>query len=226
MVDLVVDSRETNSGIPALLRREGVPFKLQELAAGDYRIGDIVLERKAAHDFYASILDGRLFSQVEAMCLQAPGHVYMIVEGALASATNGLHPKALPGAVSALSLIYGVQLVWTTNVQGTAHTIERLWKHASEGLGYEINLRVKKPKATQSPDGASAQYLVEGLPGVGAETARALLRHFGSARAVFAATDAQLRACPGIGPKSAAAIATALDQQPQTFRVTKGPQLL
>jgi hypothetical protein len=54
MADLIVDSRETNSGIPALLRRAGVPFVQQELAAGDYQIGDVLLERKSANDLAAS----------------------------------------------------------------------------------------------------------------------------------------------------------------------------
>lgn len=55
MPDLIVDSRETNSGIPALLRSAGVPFVQQELAAGDYQIGDVLLERKSANDLAASI---------------------------------------------------------------------------------------------------------------------------------------------------------------------------
>lgn len=45
----------------------------------------------------------------------------------------------------------------------TARLLARMVRHATEGLGYEIPLRAKK----QRPDGAMAQYLVEGLPGVG-----------------------------------------------------------
>lgn len=79
----------------------------------------------------------------------------------------------------------------------------------------------KKPAV--KPDGAMAQYLVEGLPGVGPETARKLVSHFGSARGVFAANPLQLRDCKGIGPKTAESIAAALDLRPTTYRQTKGP---
>lgn len=56
-----------NACYQAALRRAGVPFVQQELAAGDYQIGDVLLERKSANDLAASILDGRLFPQAEAL---------------------------------------------------------------------------------------------------------------------------------------------------------------
>lgn len=68
-----------------------------------------------------------------------------------------------------------------------------------------------------------SQYLVEGLPGVGPETARKLISHFGSARDVFAASVTELRACKGIGPMTAEGITAALDLVPTSFRVTKLP---
>ena len=34
----IVDSREQNSGVPALLREMAIDFEMAEMAAGDYRI--------------------------------------------------------------------------------------------------------------------------------------------------------------------------------------------
>jgi ERCC4-type nuclease len=51
--------------------------------------------------------------------------------------------------------------------------------------------------------------------------ARKLLMHFGSARAVFAASAQQLQQCKGVGPKTAQAIAASLDQSPTRFRSTR-----
>jgi excinuclease ABC subunit C len=48
------------------------------------------------------------------------------------------------------------------------------------------------------------------IPGIGAARRRALLRHFGSLAGLRAATQAQIAACPGVGPKTAAAVAQAL----------------
>lgn len=78
-------------------------------------------------------------------------------------------------------------------------------------------------KSPVKPDGAAALYLVEGLPGVGPETARKLISHFGSARVVFGASSEQLRTCKGIGPGTAEGISSALDLSPTAYRQTKGP---
>ena len=52
----------------------------------------------------------------------------------------------------------------------------------------------------------AAAFLLEGLPGVSANLARRLLKHFGSAQAVANATEAELRSAEGIGPSKAKAI--------------------
>ncbi|MRD49693.1 endonuclease [Caenimonas koreensis DSM 17982] len=220
MSGLVVDSRETNSGIPAMLRRSGVEFVTEELAAGDYRIGNILIERKTGVDLFQSIYDGRLFPQAELLCQHAE-RPFLLLEGDIRAANTNMVEDALPGAVSALSIFWGVQVLWMPDSASTASLLRCMVRHSTEGLGYEVPLRVKKPKLSAAPDGALPQFLVEGLPGVGAETARALLRHFGSAKAVFAAAPEDLRKCAGVGPKTASAIDAALRHQPTAFRSTR-----
>lgn len=39
MTALIVDSRETNSMIPTMLKEAGLAFEQQEMDVGDYRIG-------------------------------------------------------------------------------------------------------------------------------------------------------------------------------------------
>ena len=218
MPDLIVDSRETNTGIPALLRRAGVPFLQQELAAGDYQIGDVLLERKSANDLAASILDGRLFPQAEALS-NAAARPMLLIERDIRAIASRMHEDALPGAISALALYWKVNILWAPDAPSVVRLLERMWRHTNEGLGYEVPLRVRKPPT--KADGAVAQYLIEGLPGVGPETARRLVQHFGTARRVFSATPQQLRECQGIGPKTADSIVGALDLVPSSFRQTR-----
>lgn len=222
MPALIVDSRETNSGIPALLRAAGLEFEQQEMPTGDYRIGeDIVIERKAARtDLAVSIMEGRLFGQAEALCAVAARPIFL-VEGNLGEVRSQIGEEALWGAISAISVFWNMQVLFTQDTRSTATLLATMARHVTKGLGYEVPLRCSKPKA--APDGGCSQYLVEGLPGVGPETARRLIAHFGSARAVFAATSGQLRECKGIGPKTAESIAAALDLHPTSFRVTKQP---
>jgi excinuclease ABC subunit C len=51
---------------------------------------------------------------------------------------------------------------------------------------------------------------LDGIPGLGEKKAAALLRHFGSVKAIATATEEELRAVPGIGPAMAEAIRGAL----------------
>ena len=197
-----------------------MPFVQHELAAGDYQIGDVLLERKSANDLAASILDGRLFPQAEALS-SAAARPMLLIEGDIRAIASRMHEDALPGAISALALYWHVNILWAPDGPSVARLLERMWRHTNVGLGYEVPLRVRKPAA--KADGALAQYLVEGLPGVGPETARRLVQHFGTARAVFRATPQQLRECQGVGPKTAESIAGALDLEPTAFRHTKRP---
>lgn len=49
-------------------------------------------------------------------------------------------------------------------------------------------------------------YALSLIPGIGSQTLRSLMRHFGSPEALWAADTAALRTVPGLGPKTAAAL--------------------
>jgi len=215
---ILVDSRETTSGIPAMLKKMAIPYQMEQMPAGDYQVGEFLIERKSVADFAASIMDGRLFEQAE-LIANSSSRPTVLIEGSLAHCPRDLHPDALTGALSALAVFWNIQIMSTPDAATTCSLLGRLLKHQTEGLGYEVPTRVLKPK--QSPDGAAAQYLISGLPGVGPELARSLLKHFGSARGVFMANADELRRCKGIGPKTANSIIAALDQEPSSYRSTK-----
>lgn len=221
-MDIHVDSRESRSDVPRWLSRLGYTTTTAELAMGDYAIGKKVLvERKAANDLALSIMDGRLFGQAELLASADAKMACVVIEGSLGELYSAIDPEAVAGALSTLTLYYGLPVIPTPSAEHTARLLGRLARHATEGLGYEIALRAGKPKT----DGGRAQYLVEGLPGVGAETARKLILHFGSAAAVFAAGESDLCAVKGIGAKTARGILDALHARPTAFRSTKGAAL-
>lgn len=206
---IIADRAETRSGVPALLESRGAAVVVAELDSGDYLLceeGGVAVERKAASDFVLSIMDQRLFGQVAKM-EAAYTRFSMIIEGDLFSVPSELRRESIVGALSWLSVGLGVPLHHTSDPEATAELLMTMARHAQDGLGYEIALRGGKPKAA----GAIAQYLVEGLPGVGAKGAQNLLDHFGSARRVFAATPEELQAVPRVGKKAAERICSALD---------------
>ena len=61
---IVVDHREANSTLPAMLKLHGHEISLESLTVGDIRISDrILIERKTARDLVDSLIDGRLIHQ-------------------------------------------------------------------------------------------------------------------------------------------------------------------
>lgn len=207
MARLIVDSRESRSGLAQLLASRGADVVSEELECGDYILADgLAVERKTATDFVASILDRRVFSQL-AIMKKTYARTFIVVEGNLFGTHSMIAEEALLGAMSYISVLESVPILTTADTAQTAALLLTMQRHALEGLGYEIALRGGKPKDRA----AQALFAVEGLPGVGPAAARNLLNHFGTAQAVFAATPEQLRAVSGIGPKSIAAIREVLE---------------
>lgn len=206
MTQIIVDSRESRSGMAPLLAKLGLNIVSQELEVGDYVLAEgLGVERKAAVDFIGSIMDRRLFLQAPLM-KQAYKRPFIIVEGNLFNTRSAIEPAALMGALSYLSVMEGISVLHTHDPEQTAMLMATMHRHATEGLGYEIALRGGKPKDR----GLQAQYLIEGLPGIGPKVAKQLLSHFGCASDILAATAEDLRKVPGIGPKTVLVITEVL----------------
>lgn len=63
-ITIYADTRETNTSILPRLQKLGVRIQVGELEIGDYVLSDDqVVERKAAAEFVASIMNGTLFNQ-------------------------------------------------------------------------------------------------------------------------------------------------------------------
>lgn len=198
------DHRELGGGVPEHLKSlKYVRLEIEQLEVADYVLGPrIAVERKSAEDLVASILDKRLFSQVERL-RQSYDQVIYLIEGEDLYQAGNLHPNAIRGALSYLVVLNGVSLFRSDSPQDSALLLATMARHAQHGLGYEISAHPKR--RTPSPQ-LQMRYLVEDLPGIGPKTARALLGEFGSLRALFAAGEAELRRVPGIGPKRARGI--------------------
>lgn len=196
-VTIVVDSRESRSGVPAALARiEGVTVETADLLCADYAIGSLGIERKAATDFIGSIMDGRLFEQVARLQTEYQ-HSVVLIEGDVYQTRSALAAEALDGALSWLALLADVKVLHVPNSSRTAPLLHRMALHHTHGLGYDVPLRAGKPKDAK----LGKVFVIEGLPGVGPTTAAKLLTHFGSVRAVVNASDLELKAVPGVGPK-------------------------
>ena len=201
LVEIHVDHREVGSGVPECLEGlESVRLVVESLDVGDYVLGSgVVVERKTTADFVASIIDKRLFAQVEQMTA-AYGTVICLLEGKSLFSVGSVHPNALRGALSYLAVLRGVTILPTQDASDSAQMLGIMARHAQYGLGYELSLhRVRRSDSPQ----LRMRYLVEDLPGIGPKTADALLAHFGTLQALFEATEPELREVLGMGAKRA-----------------------
>ena len=198
------DHREFGSGVPEWLGKQPrVLLQAEQLALGDYVLsGRVAVERKTSADFAASILDRRLFIQAEALGKAFDLVIYLIEGSSLCEACN-LHPNAIRGALSYLSVLCGFSVVRSEGPEDTARLIATMARHEQHGLGYEISLHSKRRSVSPR---LQMRYLVEDLPGIGPRLAEALLGYFGTLRDLFTADEKSLREVPGIGAKRAHSI--------------------
>lgn len=216
MAIIVADMRESRSTvIKQLQEMEGIEVMVKELSSGDYALHEnTVVERKSATDFVLSIMDQRLFQQIEKMKLEYATPM-ILIEGDVFKTRSKMTPQAIAGAMSYITAIKGINLVTLANPQETAMMLGTMARHLQEGLGYVVPMRTGKPKTSD----LMSRYLVEGLAGIGPNNAMMLLNHFGSALAAFNATIEDLCAIKGMGKTTAQRIYDALRHEVQRTQV-------
>ena len=199
-IPLVVDSNEPED-IPERLRELGVEIEVRKIAPGDYVLGPVGIERKTLYDFFNSMVRKRLFEQAQRLRDAYPQPL-VILEGDLAEISTYKSPQAILGALLVLETTERVPVLTTADKGQTALLLSILWKRQEKGTA-EYGLR-HKPKAMSLEQ--RQRFVVEGLPSIGETLARSLLERFGSVRAVFTASEEDLKKVPKIGDIKAAEI--------------------
>jgi Fanconi anemia group M protein len=199
-VPLIVDSNEPEE-IAEKLRELGVEFEVRKIAPGDYVLGPIGIERKTLFDFFNSMVRRRLFEQVQRL-REAYPQPLLVLEGDLLEISNFRHPQSIMGALLALETTERVPVFTTASKDQTALLLSVLWKRQDKAAA-EYGLR-HKPKGMTVDQ--RQRFLVEGLPSVGETLARNLLEHFGTVRAIFNASEDELKSVAKIGDVKAAEI--------------------
>jgi DNA excision repair protein ERCC-4 len=215
--NIVVDDRETGSGIIDILREQGgVGVAVERLPLGDYRIDDALLvERKTLADLVASIKDGRLFGQ-GCRLAASPLRTVLILEGTGRDlASSGMRREAIQGALMTITLFLGIPLLRSMNPEETARLMLLAARQCRRFADGPLPRRGRRPRGKYR---VQARVL-QGLPGVGPERARSLLDRFGSLEAVLTADVAQLASVRGIGKGTAEAIRWAVDEPAALYRV-------
>lgn len=207
---LTADIHEQASGVPRLLARmPSIQVVTAPLASGDYSVGNTLgIERKTAADLARSIIDGRLFRQAGAL-RRAYRRPFLLVEGLSDGApVEGVSWPALRGALVSVAVSFGVPVLRSIDASDSAVMIAT----AARQLDGPLDIPYVRPGYRPTGWQSRALYILQGLPDVGPRRARALLRRFGSVRAVAAADVSCLASVAGIGDALARSIREALDE--------------
>ena len=203
---IFIDHHETKSQklVAALTSHPGVHIEMVTLKTGDFLVDNLLLiERKTFIDFALSIKDGRLFRQA-ARLSAAKKNIAIVLEGTSRDMKKiGVKREALQGALICLSLKFNLPVLRSMSPEesawliiaaaGQCTTTRRTNKHP-----------FSRPAPTKRRDKVQHQlFILQGLPGIGPNKAKLLLKTFGSLKTVFSAGPTAFKKVDGIGNMTA-----------------------
>lgn len=207
---IVIDHRETKSGVAKFLDRLGMELSFAALEVGDYVVSDrLAVERKRTDDFASSLIDGKrnLFAQLSNLARVYDKPV-LIIEGGDLFTSRQLNPNAIYGSLVSIAIDFGVSILYSRDEEETAAILKILAKREQTENKREINPHGKKSASTLPEQ---QEYLISSISNIGPKAARNLLLYFGSVEAVMKADLTELKKVKLIGPKTAARIREILE---------------
>ncbi len=208
-IKIICDMRECASAVNLELERLSsleyqVEVKLEQLSVGDYILSDdVVIERKTIADLEISIIDGRIFSQLQNLLqVKKPG---LIVEGnfeKLFSDSSRIQKKAIIGLITSIGLDYKIPIFYTRNQKETADFLYSIAKREQIGNGSNGDLKLRFEK-TRMSFSQRQLFIMESFPDIGPTVAKSILKEFKTLKNIANASITELQKVPKLGPKKA-----------------------
>ncbi len=181
---IIVDYKEKESGVVQTLSDTDVIVKLDNLDVGDYIIGDYIIERKNVLDFVNSLIDGRLYSQLERL---KDKNAVLILEGDFESIYGtDISTNFIRSIILKIILEYKIPIIWTSDFLETASYLYLLAKNSQKST--KIPEKIKK---YDDLDQVKLEIL-KSIPGIGENLALKLLERFKSLKNIFLASKVEL----------------------------------
>ena len=192
-VVIFVDHRESPDVIEHFSGYDCKVIK-QQLSVGDYLCSDrVCVERKTADDFVSSIVDGRLFQQLEELKDNFTKPI-LVIEGN--NFRESMNENAIKAAMTSIILDYEIPIIMTKDVEDTSKMIYWLAKREQIESQKPIGIKgKKKPKDIKKLQ----EHIISGLPGVSTKISKRILEEFKTIKNFSNATEEQLIKIDGIG---------------------------
>ena len=187
-IPIIVDTREKQSLISANLLEKKANIEHEQLEIGDYLIQDIIIERKTFSDFVGSVLDKRLFTQLQEM--KKYPNQFLLIEGFDYDYNKfNVHANAIRGMLLSVAIDYQIPIIYTEGEEDTANFLILTAKRYEKPRP-EIGLRQSKTFKTLEE---RKQFILEGFPGVGPVAAKKMLDKFLTLKEIFNTTEGEIK---------------------------------
>jgi ERCC4-type nuclease len=196
-VKIIVDKRERNLDILEGLSGSGILLSFAQLPVGDYVLSErMCVERKTVRDFESSIMNARLFDQIERLSNTYKKPI-LLLEGEESEFT--MNPNVVLGAIISLYSDYNVQVIRSRDTAETVSTLARLAEREQDERRVPRMLGSKRAFTN-----AQWQLLIlSSIPGIGPKLAKSLISHFKTIKNVVSAEPDALMEVDKIGEKKA-----------------------
>jgi len=186
---IIVDYREKNSLVISALIRLGIEIEFRELKVADYIVKDVAIERKTINDFVSSMLNKRLFNQIQE--LQQYKNRLLLIEGIeeqelYSDEEGGVNGNAIRGFLLSILLKHNIPIIFTKNAEDTAKFISVLSKKQKKEMALKTKKRILNKKE-------QLQFIIESFPGIGPKTAQKLLTKFKTIQNIINAPEQELK---------------------------------
>lgn len=176
-----VDFREKNSLVPSELINQNFSVEFKELKVADYIVKGVAIERKEVKDFFSSIFDRRIFSQMTE--LMQYEKKLLVIEGRFEKVP--MHENALKGIFLSITLNYKIPIIFSKSPKETAEYIRLI-------ANKEKNNSSINPKKKNLSLDEELEFIVESFPGIGAVKAKKLLEKFETIKKIINTSEKEL----------------------------------
>jgi ERCC4-type nuclease len=201
-IRIIIDSHERGATFVDILE-EMHPIEIRALPAGDILVHDLLIERKSISDFFTTLNEDRLFSQLKKL-KDASKRQLLLIEGT--GMRYHLDSGSLMGLYIRICAGWQIPIIHTRDGEHTAETILRIYRQDAMAPAGPFRPRPRKHRFRLTETSVRVLTMV---PGIGPKHAISLATHFKTLSDIFSASPAELQKVPGIGRLKAAAIMAA-----------------
>lgn len=177
---IIVDHREKNSLVISELIKLNNNLEFKQLEIADYLVNDIAIERKTFSDLTSSIINKRIFKQLEN--LKQYKENLLIIE----KNNSGLeiNENVIKGFLLSTVIKYKIPIIYSNNEKDTAKYISILANKKQK----EPSLRNSKILSKEQ----QIQFILEGFPRIGPVKAKALIKEFKTLKNIINSSKEEL----------------------------------